>query len=375
MLQRTTKPNPEHERLFGYARVSKARGHVIKSISAKHETMEAPGEISIQRQLADFEVWAAKRDKPITIDFDEGVSGFEVSWKKRPGFQRIVNQMRPGDRLVLWRLDRLDRGMGEILACARWLVEDKKLKVHTLYEQSGDALDLDTMQGAVLLHCYSMVATIEHHKLRAATKAALDFRRRVGMRYCAWPGYGRRFEKRKMGGKIVTFVVWDQHECDLIREIKRRRESGETWYEIALDLHLRQKCKPSPHGGYWLTFDHSRLINNQKANPVRVRRVYAWYEILLRYGLQLGDDGVPAGIDTMAREFGVDEETVREILGKTDPARLRHNAKHPRPGFKGMEGAKTLGLLPEQMERNKKEQDNLIEDWDPILKPPKNDEF
>ena len=332
-------------RLFGYARVSRAKGKVITKVPLDAPVMESelPGEVSIERQISDLKRWAEERGKPITIRYDEGISGAEVSYRVRPGFQALVKMMRRGDRLVIWRLDRLDRGLGQIIAAALWLVE-QGFKVHTLYEQSGDSLDLDTMQGKILLHVYSMLATIENDYRRSATSAALQYRRRIGRRYCKNPGYGRRFETRieldNKGKKVErTYVVWDQHQCDLIRELKDRRDKGESYYRISLDFHQRQDGKAcpngAPNGAMWLNFDSQAIAQHKQGHPKLAKKLMRWYTLLLAHGMDLGDDGVPAGVESLVKQFGVDPEVAQNCLLQTPKATLFKNMRDPKRGMLG----------------------------------------
>jgi len=356
-------------RLFGYARVSRAKGHVITNIAASYVPVEAPGEPSSQRQISDLKLWAEKRGQPITIEFDEGISGAEVPWTKRPGFQKLVRQMRRGDRLVIWRLDRLDRGLGQMIQAAVWLVE-QGFKVHTLYEQSGDSLDLDTMQGKILLHVYSMLATIENDSRRAATSAGLQYNRRIGLRYGRWPGYGRKYEKRMLNGKLKTYIVWDAEECALIRELKERRDNGETWYRISLDFHQRTGGKISGSGSKWLTFDQGCIRDHKQGRCRKAKRVYAWYTLLLQYGLDLGEPGLPAGIDSMVQQFGVAPDLVAKLLPMTSREIIRQNRKNPKRRVMGHHGGFPSPRLPlievrKQLAKPKSDpcDDALLDEW------------
>jgi DNA invertase Pin-like site-specific DNA recombinase len=356
-------------RIFGYARVSKATGtgQLLKNIPDGYEPPEDPREPSIQRQFSALTDWAEKQGEPITLGFDEGISGAEVSYRDRPGFQKLVKQMKPGDKLAIWRLDRLERGMGRMIAAAKWLYDDCKVSVHALYENNGEGLNLDSVQGKALLYVFEMVAMFENESRKAATKAGLQYRRLVGQKYTQWAGYGRRFEKRKENGQTVTYVVWDETQCDIIREIKRRRDEGESWYRIGLDLHQRQGGKPSPNGGTWLTFSPSKMSKKEQGDPRKVVRVYKWYALLLHYGLDFGADGVPAGVDAMIREYGVDGDLVAKLLPNTSAETMRKNYKNPKKGMTGE--AKGMPKRPKRRARVFEQPD--LGEWTPTTEKKK----
>jgi len=67
--------------------------------------------VSTQDQKLDLQLKSLKTAGCQKI-FREKVSGFN---RQRPEFQRMLDQIRPGDIIVVWKLDRLARSTRDLL--------------------------------------------------------------------------------------------------------------------------------------------------------------------------------------------------------------------------------------------------------------------
>jgi hypothetical protein len=86
--------------------------------------------------------------------------------------------------------------------------------------------------------------------------------------------------------KPVIEDVWDQKQCDLIREIKCRKDAGERMVDIAEDF--RQRGEKMWNGKPWTQTYGAR----KRINLSRYYRAYWFYTELLASGKDLM--GVPA---------------------------------------------------------------------------------
>jgi len=93
--------------------------------------------VSTQDQKLDLQLRALKKagcDKM----FREKVSGFH---RQRPEFQRMLDQIRPGDTIVVWKLDRLARSTRDLLNTVETIHEAggkfQSLAYKGPYAQSG----------------------------------------------------------------------------------------------------------------------------------------------------------------------------------------------------------------------------------------------
>lgn len=298
--RRTFYDNP---RYFGYTRVSKADNRVIREIRPDYEPPERPGEASLLRQEKAIRSWAERECVDIErVFFDEGISGREVPWSQRPGFLEMLDTLEDGDHVVVWRLDRLDRGPGGMVAALRHLQSEKDVVVHAIQEAGGQGIDLDTLQGNAVAEVYSLLASLDAVQRRATAVEVSEYCRRIGRKYCNHPGFGRTFVEREdpVTGERHEWIVWDQDECAKIKELHRRVEvQGESLYRVALDLHNRQGGKPCKHGGVWVNFTPRSIRRKDQGHPNRARRALKWYKNILAAG---GDIGYGDGLSTQEAE-------------------------------------------------------------------------
>jgi len=93
----------------------------------------------------------------------------------RPELAKLLGQIRAGDTLVVWRLDRLGRSTAHLLATVTELGE-RDVGFHSLTE----AIDTTTMSGRMLFGVMASLAAFERDLLRERTMAGLAAARARG---------------------------------------------------------------------------------------------------------------------------------------------------------------------------------------------------
>ena len=68
--------------------------------------------VSTDEQNTALQLAALKRAGCTTIFTDEGLSGAMVT---RPALTRCLKALRPGDTLIVWKLDRLGRNLRDLI--------------------------------------------------------------------------------------------------------------------------------------------------------------------------------------------------------------------------------------------------------------------
>lgn len=111
---------------------------------------------------------AAGCEKVIT----DTVSGSVLA---RPGLEKVKEQMRAGDTLVVWRLDRLGRSMRDLISWMTYL-DEKKIQLQSLHE----AIDTTTTSGKLTFHLFGAMAEFERNLIRERTQAGLTAARARG---------------------------------------------------------------------------------------------------------------------------------------------------------------------------------------------------
>jgi DNA invertase Pin-like site-specific DNA recombinase len=101
----------------------------------------------------------------------------KVSSRKdaRAELQKCLDYLRSGDVLVVTKLDRLARGLKELIR----LVEDLKER-GIGFCSIDDRIETETPQGKFFFHVFGAVAEFERDLIRERTKAALDAARARG---------------------------------------------------------------------------------------------------------------------------------------------------------------------------------------------------
>ncbi len=97
--------------------------------------------------------------------FTDTVSGSHVV---RPGLDEALGFVRPGDTLVVWRLDRLGRSLRHLIDTIS-LVQERGIGFKSLQEQ----IDTTTSGGKLVFHVFGALAEFERDLIRERTRAGL----------------------------------------------------------------------------------------------------------------------------------------------------------------------------------------------------------
>ena len=95
----------------------------------------------------------------------------------RPALDRLMDQLRPGDRLVVWRLDRLGRSLRHLIEAVQAL-EARGVAFRSLTE----SIDTTTPGGKLIFHVFGALAEFERDLIRERTLAGLAAARSRGRR-------------------------------------------------------------------------------------------------------------------------------------------------------------------------------------------------
>tara|TARA_R110002096_G_scaffold188882_1_gene368913 strand:- start:2671 stop:3234 length:564 start_codon:yes stop_codon:yes gene_type:complete len=93
----------------------------------------------------------------------------------RPGLKEALGQLRAGDTLVVWRLDRLGRSLKDLIVRAEELHE-QGVGLRSLQE----SIDTDSSSGQLIFHIFGALAQFERALIRERTQAGLTAARARG---------------------------------------------------------------------------------------------------------------------------------------------------------------------------------------------------
>ena len=104
--------------------------------------------------------------------FEDKLSGAHAD---RPGLSKIVEMLRKGDTLVVWKLDRLGRSVKHLVDLVGEL---HKQGVH--FKSLTDAIDTGTASGRFFFHIMASLAEMERELNVERTRAGLEIARQLG---------------------------------------------------------------------------------------------------------------------------------------------------------------------------------------------------
>jgi DNA invertase Pin-like site-specific DNA recombinase len=134
--------------LIGYARVSKGDD---QSTAAQNRALNAAGCDRL---------------------FEEAASGGR--WD-RPQLHRMLDQLRPGDVLVVWKLDRLSRSLKDLLH-----ILEKLEAAGAGFRSLTESIDTTTPAGRMMMQMVGSFAEFERAMIRERTSAGLAEARAAG---------------------------------------------------------------------------------------------------------------------------------------------------------------------------------------------------
>ena len=104
--------------------------------------------------------------------FTDQISGTKA---QRPGLEEALSHLRPGDTLIVWRLDRLGRSLRHLIDTVTDLQEEG-----VDFKSLTEAIDTTTSGGKLVFHIFGALAEFEREIIRERTRAGLSAARARG---------------------------------------------------------------------------------------------------------------------------------------------------------------------------------------------------
>lgn len=121
--------------------------------------------VSTDEQHLDLQIAALKTHGCDVICTDQGISGARFD---RPGLSNALEQAVCGSTLVVWRLDRLGRSLGHLVAVIASLNE-RGVQIVSLTE----SIDTNTSTGRFTFHMIAALAEFERSLISERTRAGM----------------------------------------------------------------------------------------------------------------------------------------------------------------------------------------------------------
>lgn len=197
---------PAH--LWGYGRASTDKQKI---------TLEAQEERT--RHYAKYKF----PDKEITVFFcDDAITG-GMPWQQRPKGKMLFEVVRPGDHIIVAKLDRAFRSVADAATITKSL-SSNNITLHIVDMN----LDLSDHYGRFFFHIVAAFAELEKELVSARTKEALDWKRKRGL-----PANKSPFGWKKIGMKRESRYVPDpKHRAICYLVVEMREAHVIPWREI-----------------------------------------------------------------------------------------------------------------------------------------------
>jgi len=134
-------------------------------------TLVGYARVSTEDQNAELQIDALNAAGCFKV-FTDKASG---SLSHRPQLDKMLEQLRDGDVVVVWRLDRLGRSLKNLIALVEELAE-KGVGFRSLTE----SIDTTTTGGKLIFHIFAALGEFERELIRERTNAGLAAARARG---------------------------------------------------------------------------------------------------------------------------------------------------------------------------------------------------
>lgn len=149
--------------------------------------------------------------------------------RRRPELEWLLLELRKGDTLVVWRLDRLARDMRELIR-----ILDKVREADAGFMSLTENLDLTTPMGKLMLHILGAFAQFEADSTAQRTKAGIAAIQERGLRY----GAKQKLPPKTAERMVAEFKAGGVSKADLARKY------GVTAVSVTNYLERAKRRKP-----------------------------------------------------------------------------------------------------------------------------------
>lgn len=137
--------------------------------------------------------------------FQEKMTG---SKKERPELQKMLDQLRPGDTVIVYSLSRIGRSLRNLIELVE-VFKEKGVSFVSLTE----GIDTSTSTGKFMFHIMASLAEFQREIIREGTKAGLESARARGRK-----GGRKRIPKKD----IIWIIELYQSQIYSIAEIEKK---------------------------------------------------------------------------------------------------------------------------------------------------------
>lgn len=151
--------------------------------------------------------------------FEEKASGAKSD---RPELRQMIDQLRKGDIVIIWKLDRLGRSLRDLVNLVTE-IQDKGAGLKSL----NDSIDTNTPQGKLIFHLFASLAEFERDNISERTKAGLESARARGRK----GGRPKGLSKEAKDKAIIAKSLYEQKGMSITQICQYLGVARSTFYK------------------------------------------------------------------------------------------------------------------------------------------------
>lgn len=125
----------------------------------------------------------------------------------RPELERMLSQLRSGDTIVVWKIDRIGRSLKHLVNLIGDL-QERQIGFHSL----TDNINTTTAQGRLVFNIFASLAEFERELISERTHAGLDNARRKGKRLGRPAGLSKERMRKANTAKELHHLGYNKAE-------------------------------------------------------------------------------------------------------------------------------------------------------------------
>lgn len=191
-------------RAFGYGRVSHSVQAAGESINSQQDRVQKFFENTIHEKGVTWGGFISEKG---------GVSAFKTRFFQRAGGRALLSQLKPGDHLIVDKLDRLWRSVRDFTELLEWF-KAYNVTLHIVNLQ-GCQMSMDTPMGDFMLTLFVMLAQLESQNKSERLRVQFQHSEHAGY----WQRKGRPPGTTVYGNKPRQQLKWNWDERRLMGQI------------------------------------------------------------------------------------------------------------------------------------------------------------
>ena len=189
--------------------------------------------VSTQDQNLDAQL-DALREAGCKRIYQEKISGAS---KERPELKRMLEELEPGDEVLVWKLDRLGRSLSDLIQIVNDF-QEKSIGFRCLQDAF---VDTTTPQGRLVFSIFGALAEFERNIIRERTKAGLAAARARGRQ----GGRPKGLSKDAQNTATAAETLYRKGEMSVDQICRQLRISKSTLYRYLRlqGVHINSESK------------------------------------------------------------------------------------------------------------------------------------